>query len=67
MAARSTRQKIKDQAGKMVNSCSDIALHLKNLSDLADGQSQIITAHIPLILSLQDQFLKIILEFRDKL
>lgn len=67
MAGRSTRQKILDQAQSMIVSCQDIVHHLRNLSDLADGRSEIITVYTPLLLQIQTDLLKILIEFRSQL
>lgn len=67
MAARSTRQKIRDQAAKMIKSCEDIAFHMKNLSDLADRRSKVINNYIPMLITLQDEFLKALMLFSAEL
>lgn len=67
MAARSTRQKIRDQAGKMIKSCEDIAFHMMKLDDLAEKRSEVVNAAILPLLSLQQEFLNFLEIFRNQL
>lgn len=67
MAARSTRQKIRDQAQRMVHSAQDVLNHLKGLVDLADGRSDYINSNAGYIVELQDHFEKVLVRFRDGL
>jgi len=67
MTVRSTRQKIRDSAQKAVNACEDIAYHLRFLTCLYDGKYTYVEENLPSILSMQDEFHKILTRFRDGL
>ena len=47
MAQRTTRRKIKDQGGKILQDFARILEHLKFMDDLASGQSDYINENMP--------------------
>lgn len=62
MAKRSTRNKIRFQAKKVIDKLEGCMEHLKRLDDLAEGESEIIDKNLPTIVMafeiLHDNFVR---------
>jgi len=67
MAARSTRQKIRDSAQKAINSCEDIAYHLYFLTTLYNDDYPYVDENLNSIMNMQHEFQKVLTRFRDGL
>lgn len=52
MASRSTRNKVKFQAGKVKNGFSKIYEHAQKLEEIAEGKSDMINEELPLLVKL---------------
>jgi len=67
MAARSTRQKIRDSAQKAIDACEDIAYHLRFLTSLYEEDYAYVSENLSSIIIMQDEFLKVLKRFREGL
>ena len=67
MAKRSTRNKIKWQGRKAVETLSYCLQHLQYMQELADGRSEYINENLPLVLSAFDSFKDVLQAFRQGL
>ena len=67
MAKRSTRQKIKDHAGRMLQNSERMLENLQALTEEAAGRSDYITENAPIMVQVINEVQAVILRFRDGL
>jgi len=67
MTARSTRNKLRHQAEKVMNDLDRCQGHLKYLSELSEGESDYIEKHMPGMVFMIDGLKLIIKRFREGL
>ncbi|GAH94350.1 unnamed protein product [marine sediment metagenome] len=67
MTTRSTRNKLRHQAEKVMNDLDRCQGHLRYLSELSGGESPYIEKHMPDIVLMVDVLKKIIKQFREGL
>ena len=67
MTARSTRNKLRHQAEKVMNDLDRCQGHLKYLSELSDGESDYIEKNMPGMVFMVDGLKLIIKKFREGL
>ena len=67
MATRSTRNKIRFQADKMLCHCARIQENLKYMDDLANGGSAYITREMPMLVNVTEMLEGVFKRFREGL
>jgi len=67
MASRSTRNKVRWQAKKILDNINRIYEHLKYIDELAQGQSEYINENLPRLVKLFDGVESIITQFYEGL
>ncbi len=63
MAQRSTRNKIKWQAAKLENQLNRMLVHLKNIDDLSEGQSDHINIWLPRLVEVVEAHKTLVQQF----
>jgi len=67
MASRSTRNKLRHQLDKAINDCVRIQSHLHILDELARGESQVVTATLPVAVESVEAVSDFLIAFRSDL
>ena len=67
MVQRSTRNKLKWQGDKAINQVERLQQHLKNISDLAGGGSELINKSLPGLVEMSELMLTTLVAFRRAL
>ena len=67
MTARTTRNKLRHQAEKVMNDLDRCVAHLKFLSDMSEGQSDYIENHVPRMVIAIEMMKQTIKSFREGL
>lgn len=67
MAQRSTRNKLKWQGDKAINTIEKLQRHLKNIDDLAGGGSKMINQSLPGLVEMSELMLTTLRAFRAAL
>jgi len=67
LTARSTRNKIRWQAHKMIEKVDGMMEHLRYMDELAEGRSEVIEKHTPIIVTFLEELKKYLERFRNEL
>ena len=67
MANRSTRQKIRDHAGRMIQETERMFEHIQNMVELSDGRSEYIAENATMLVHIVTEVQGVFLRFRDGL